>query len=159
VHALYAGSFDPATIGHVDLVRRASRLFDRVTVAIGHHPGKRYWFDREQRRALFAAELTDCDNVDFVHVEGLLVHTAREVGADVLLRGIRGPSDVDLEFRYGLANRDLTGIETLFLLSDPATVFVSSSLIKEIASNGGDVSRYVPPGVLAALEARSNGAS
>lgn len=155
MHALYAGSFDPATRGHVDLIVRAAGLFEQVSVAVGHNPGKRYWFTRQQRRDLLAAELTAHSNVQIIDFDGLLVDTARTIGADVLLRGLRAPSDFDLEFRNGLANRDLTGIETFFLLSDPGLVFVSSSLVKEIHANGGDVSRYVPAGVLEALKQRT----
>ncbi|MCB9667896.1 MAG: pantetheine-phosphate adenylyltransferase [Alphaproteobacteria bacterium] len=151
MHALYAGSFDPPTRGHLDLVRRAAALFDEVTVAIGHNPAKRYLFDRPRRRELFLAELGDVPNVAVVDFDGLLVHAARDIGADVLVRGLRGPSDLDLEQRNGLANRDMTGIETLFLLADPALAFVSSSLVKEIWNGGGDVGRYVTPGVLAAM--------
>ncbi|MBA2319643.1 MAG: hypothetical protein H0V89_00700 [Deltaproteobacteria bacterium] len=93
-------------------------------------------------------------NIRVEPFEGLLVEFARHRGASVLLRGLRALADFELEFRNGLANRDLTGIETMFLLSDPRHIFVSSSLVKEIATNGGDVSRYVPGPVLAAIAAR-----
>lgn len=154
MHVLYAGSFDPPTLGHLDLVRRAAARFQRVTVAIGQNPAKRPLFERPVRRELFLAELADLDNVDVVDFDGLLVDAAADLQVDALLRGLRGPSDLELELRNGLANRDLTGIETLFMLSDPAYVYVSSSLVKEIWGGGGDVARYVSPRVLAALQAR-----
>ena len=151
--AMYAGSFDPVTNGHVDVIARGARLFDRLVVAVGNNPAKRYLFPLDERVALVRASL-DADNVEVVPFEGLLVEFARRRGADVLLRGVRPVGDFELELRNGLANRDLSGVETLFLLTAPEHSFVSSSLVREIASNGGDVSRYVPRAVLAALPAR-----
>lgn len=150
--AIYAGSFDPPTLGHVDVIRRAAALFDEVVVGVGNNPAKKYWFDLDARQAMMRTSAPA--NVRVVAFSGLLIDAARAAGATVILRGLRAPSDFDLEFRNGLANRDLSGIETLFLLTDPANLFVSSSLVKEIAQNGGDVSRYVPAHVLAALAAR-----
>ena len=148
--AIYAGSFDPPTNGHVDLIRRGIGLFDGLVVAVGNNPAKRYLFTLEERAALLSEAIADL-GVEIVPFSGLLVETAKEHGADVILRGVRATGDFDHEFRYGLANRDLTGIETLFLLAEPTQMFVSSSLIKEIASNGGSVERYVPSGVHNAL--------
>ena len=152
--AIYAGSFDPPTIGHIDVIRRGAALFDELVVAVGNNPAKRYWFDLDQRESLLRESLGQVANVRVIRFSGLLVHAAEEQGAQVILRGLRALSDFDLEFRNGLANRDLTGIETMFLLTEPANIFVSSSLVKEIAGNGGDVSRYVPGPVLDALRAR-----
>jgi pantetheine-phosphate adenylyltransferase len=151
--ALYAGSFDPLTNGHVDIIERGADLFDELVVAVGNNPAKQYLFDLETRQAL-VREVIQRDNVSVVAFSGLLVDAAREHGAGVLLRGLRGMGDLDLEHRNGLANRDLSGIETLFLLAEPAQVFVSSSLVKEIVSNGGDVARYVPEAVLGPLLAK-----
>lgn len=152
--AIYAGSFDPPTNGHVDVVRRGAVLFDELVVAVGNNPAKKYWFDLDERTALLQASLADVKNVRVVHFSGLLVHAAADQGAGVILRGVRALSDFDLEFRNGLANRDLADIETLFLLTDPDNMFVSSSLVKEIVQNGGDISRYVPAPVLAAVTER-----
>jgi pantetheine-phosphate adenylyltransferase len=149
--AIYAGSFDPVTNGHVDIIRRGARLFDRLIVAVGNNPTKRYLFDHEERRALIEEAITGCPNVEVVPFRGLLVTKAAEVGADVVLRGLRALSDFDLEFRNGLANRALSGVETFFLLSDPGFIYVSSSLVREIAQVGGDVGDFVPPGVVTAL--------
>lgn len=151
--ALYAGSFDPVTFGHLDVIGRGALLFHELLVAVGNNPAKRYLFPLEQRVALVRAAVTAA-NVRVVAFEGLLVDAARVHGADVLLRGVRAMGDFELELRNGLANRDLSGLETLFLPTGPEWVYVSSSLVREIAGNGGDVSRYVPGAVLEALSAR-----
>ena len=153
-NAIYAGSFDPVTVGHVDLIRRGAHLYDELIVAVGNNPAKRYWFGVDQRVGLIADSVGDLPNVRVVPFTGLLVSAAQELGADVILRGLRALSDFDLEFRNGLANRDLSGIETVFLLTDPKNIFISSSLVKEIAMNGGDVHAYVPPNVVAAIQQR-----
>ena len=153
--AIYPGSFDPFTLGHADLVQRGARLFDEVIVAVGHNPAKPTgWFGVDERLALAAEACQGLENVRFTSFTGLLIRAAEREGATVILRGLRSPSDFEAEFRNGLANRDLAGIETLFLLTDPSNIFVSSSLVKEIAASGGDVSRYVPSAVNAALRAR-----
>ena len=153
--AIYAGSFDPPTLGHADIIRRGAALFDRLVVAVGNNPAKRYRFDRAERTGLVQASCDGFAHVEVVAFDGLLVDTAAAVGAQVILRGLRPLGDFDLEFRNGLANRDLTGIETVFLLASPDQVYVSSSLVKEIASHGGDVSRYVSKDVLDALRRTS----
>jgi pantetheine-phosphate adenylyltransferase len=152
--AIYAGSFDPITNGHLDVIRRGAALYDRLVVAVGMNPAKRYWFGLDQRVSLARAVTADLPQVEIVSFESLLVDAARAHGASVILRGLRALSDFDSEFRYGLANRDLSGLETLFMLTDPEHLFVSSSLVREIATNGGDVARYVPAPVSAAIAAR-----
>ncbi|MFT4627114.1 MAG: pantetheine-phosphate adenylyltransferase [Myxococcota bacterium] len=157
--AFYPGSFDPLTLGHLDLITRGASLFDEIVVGVGHNPAKStYWFDLQQRLALAAKACSELSNVRIAPFTGLLVHAVQAEGATVVLRGLRSAADFDSEFRYGLANRDLTGIETMFLLAAPELSFVSSSIVKEIDGNGGDVSRYVPPVVLAALRSRRVGA-
>ncbi len=152
--AMYAGSFDPPTLGHIDVIRRGAVLFDEVIVAAGNNPTKRYWFDLAERTQLLEEACGDLANVRVVSFAGLLVDACRAHGASVILRGLRALSDFDTEFRNGLANRDLAGYETLFLLTEPRNIFVSSSLVKEIAMNGGDASRYVPPSTAAAIRRR-----
>jgi pantetheine-phosphate adenylyltransferase len=152
--AIYPGSFDPVTLGHVDVIRRGAALYDRLIVAVGLNPAKRYWFPLDKRVELARAVTQDLGNVEIVSFSGLLVDAARQHRAQVILRGLRALADFDHEFRYGLANRDLSGLETLFMLTDPEHVFVSSSLVKEIANNGGDITRYVPAVVASAIAER-----
>lgn len=153
--ALFAGSFDPVTVGHVDLVTRGAGLFDRVVVAVGNNPAKRYRFTLEERVELVRQALADAGvAADVLPFEGLVVDAARRLGADVMLRGLRGVADLELELRNGHANRELSGLETVFLPALPEHVHVSSTLVREIASHGGDVSRYVPRVVLDALRRR-----
>lgn len=153
--AIYPGSFDPVTNGHVDVIRRGARLFDKIVVAVGFNPDKKnYWFDLEQRKRQVHESCAGVGNLEVISFSGLMVHAAQDAGATVILRGMRALSDFDLEFRNGLANRDLSGLETLFLLTDPDNIFLSSSLVKEIAHNGGDIRRYVPEVVLRDIEAR-----
>lgn len=153
--AIYPGSFDPVTNGHVDVIRRGAVLFDEIIVAIGFNPDKRnYFFDIEERTALVHECCGDLPNMKVISFSGLMVQAARTHGATVILRGLRALSDFELEFRNGLANRDLSGLETLFLLTEPKNIFVASSLVKEIAQNGGDVSRYVPGPVNLAIRQR-----
>ena len=149
--AMYAGSFDPPTNGHLDVIGRGARLFETVLVAVGHNPAKRYLFERETRLELLRHCVASLTNVRVVAFDGLLVDACERHQAKVILRGLRSSADFDAEARYGLANRDLKGIETLFVLASPEHSFVSSSLVKEIASNGGDVARYLPPNVHEAL--------
>jgi len=153
--ALFAGSFDPITNGHVDLVARGLRLFDAVVVAVGNNPAKRYLLPLEERVGLARRALLEAGlDVEVSAFEGLLVEAARKHGADVMLRGLRGPADLELELRNASGNRDLSGIDTVFLPSLPQHLYVSSSLVREIASHGGDVSRYVPRVVLERLTGR-----
>jgi len=153
--AVYAGSFDPCTLGHLHVIQRGALLFGRVILAVGTNPGKRYLLPDDERVDVLRRVTADLDNVSVDRFDGLLVDYCRRVGAQVILRGLRASTDFDFEFQIGLANRDMApDIETVFLLTDPAHIFISSSLVKEIASNGGDVSRYVPEPSLVAMQAR-----
>ena len=152
--AIYAGSFDPVTMGHIDIISRGALLFDELVIAIGNNPSKSYMFDLEERKCMVGEACQDIKGLRVVTFTGLLVQASEREGANVILRGLRAFADFELEFRNGLANRDLSGIETVFMLADPPHIFISSSLVKEIASNGGDVSSYVPANVLAAMRQR-----
>jgi pantetheine-phosphate adenylyltransferase len=149
------GSYDPVTNGHVDVVQRAARLFDEVVVAILHNQSKRGTFTIEERIELLEPSLAHLDNVRIASWEGtLVVDVCREVGAEAMVKGLRGGTDFAYELPMANMNKHLSGVETLFLASAPDLQHISSSLIKEVVTYGGDVSGLVPDHVLTALKAR-----
>jgi len=149
--AVYPGSFDPATHGHVDIIRRASAIFDRVVVAVLDNPSKETLFTPQERSELLRASVS----VEVVTFSGLLVDLLDEVGAVTIIRGLRFVSDFEYELQMAMMNQSLKeGIETLFMVANPARTFVSSSLVKEIARLGRDVSQFVPPPVAEALKVK-----
>lgn len=151
--AVYAGSFDPATLGHLDLIERASLLFENLIVAIGVHPTKNPLFTAEERKALIVDVTSHLKNVTVDHFEGLLINYCMEKGASVIVRGLRVATDFESELQIAHANADLgPSVDTIFLPTRTNHGFVSSSLVREIASHGGDVSRYAPQAVCDALE-------
>jgi len=156
VSAMYPGTFDPITLGHEDLVRRASRLFDRVVVAIAAHPGsKAPMFTFGERVELAKVALSDLDNIEVAGYEGLTVDFARKNQLQVIIRGLRAVSDFEYEFQLATMNRHLTSdVETVFLTPTDKFTFISSSLVREVATLGGDVSEFVSPEVQAALLSR-----
>lgn len=150
--AVYAGSFDPITLGHVDVVERGARLFDEVIVAIGHNPAKKRALTLDTRLRVLRESLAHLPNVRIDTFEGLTVDYCRRVDAHTILRGLRSVVDFDFEFPIAQANRDMAPeVDTVFLLTEPTKIFVSSSLIKEIAACGGDAGRYLPAPAWAAL--------
>lgn len=152
VAAMYPGTFDPITLGHEDLVRRAVRLFDRVVVAIAANPGKEPMFSLDERVALAKSVLAGVDRVEVTGYEGLTVEFAREHGLSVIVRGLRAISDFEYEFQLANMNRHLTDeVETAFLTPTETYTYISSSLVREIASLGGDISEFVSPAVKQAL--------
>lgn len=152
---LYPGTFDPITNGHLDLIERATRLFDKVIVAVANSSGKNPLFDIHQRIALVEDSVADLENVTVCGFKGLLVDLAKEKNATVLLRGLRVVSDFEYEFQLANMNRQLAPeIESLFLTPSQQYSFISSTLVREVASLGGDVSRFVPPVVLTELHNR-----
>ena len=154
------GSYDPVTNGHVDVVTRASRLFDEVVVAILHNPAKEGTFSVAERTRLLEASVGHLPNVRIGDwAATLVVDVCREVGAAAMVKGLRGGTDFAYELPMAHMNHHLTGVETLFLASDPTLQHVSSSLIKEVVRYGGDVSGLVPDAVLAALRDRLGGES
>jgi pantetheine-phosphate adenylyltransferase len=151
--AVLAGSFDPITLGHMDVLRRGLALFDEIIVAIGNNPRKKYLFDLDERIAILKSCTEGLPGVRVDSFDGLLVEYCRSVSATAILRGLRAVSDFEFEFQIGLANKNMAPeVETVFLLTSAETIFVSSSLVKEIALNGGDVSGYVPAPVLRSLQ-------
>jgi pantetheine-phosphate adenylyltransferase len=151
--AVYAGSFDPVTMGHVDLIERASALFSDVIVAIGVHPTRSPLFSIEERTALVDEVAKAFPNVRVDSFDGLLIEYCRHIGARVIVRGLRAATDFEYELQIAHANADLhPEVDTIFLPTRTKHGFVSASLVREIASHGGDVSRYAPPSVCAALK-------
>jgi pantetheine-phosphate adenylyltransferase len=143
--AVYPGSFDPVTSGHRDVIERASRLFESVIVAVGRNSGKAPLFDLDERLAMLGDVCHDWPNVRVDSFDGMLVHYARSRDATVLIKGLRAVSDFEYEFQMALANRQQApDIETLFLMTSTEHLYLSSSLVKEIARLGGDVSQLVP---------------
>ena len=151
--AVYAGTFDPMTYGHLDVATRAAHVFDRLTLAVAEDPRKTLMFDVEERVALARECLAKLPNVDVVPFGGLLVDWARQRGIHTLIRGLRAFSDFEYEFQMALTNRKLApDIETLFLMPNEDFSYVSSSMVREIAALGGGVGQFVPPAVAAALK-------
>lgn len=153
--AVYPGSFDPVTYGHLDLIRRGSALFDLLVVAIGVSAEKRPTFSAEERKSMIEAEVKDLPNVKVATFPGLVVDFARRNGLNLILRGLRTVSDFESEFQMALTNRFFAPeLETVFVMPGEKWSFTSSRLIKEIVSVGGDVERFVPPFVATALKSR-----
>jgi pantetheine-phosphate adenylyltransferase len=150
--AIYPGTFDPITNGHSDIIERASRLFDRVVVAVAANPRKSPVFGLAERVKLVGEVLQDFPNVEVLEFDTLLVDFTRECGASVILRGLRAVSDFEYEFQLAGMNRRLApDIETMFLTPAEQFTFISSSLVKEVSDLGGDVKDFVHPVVAAAL--------
>lgn len=153
--AIYAGSFDPPTFGHLDLVERASMLFPHVVVAIGINRARNALFQVEERLALMQQICVPYANVRVESFEGLLVDYGKRIGARVVVRGLRAGTDFEYELQIAHANADLRPeIDTVFLPTRTNYGFISASLVREIASHGGDVSRYAPPVVCEALKSK-----
>ena len=155
--AVYAGSFDPMTLGHLNIAIRGATLVDRLIIAVGENPKKRYLFPLEERIRLIRESVQQSPNIEVASFAGLLVDFCHKNEASIIIRGLRAATDFDFEFQIGLANMDMApDIETVFLLSEPKNIFISSSLVKEIAFHGGDVQQYLPPSTWDALMKKVN---
>ena len=154
--AVVPGSFDPVTLGHLDVIERSARIFDQIHVLVVHNPGKTALLPISQRVSLIQESITEAGIKGDILVTswsvGLLVDYATDVGASVLVKGIRSQVDVAYETPMAIVNRNLAGVETIFMLPDPAHAHVSSSLVRQVASLGGDVAPYVPKAVANYLE-------
>jgi pantetheine-phosphate adenylyltransferase len=154
--AVVPGSFDPPTLGHLDVIRRAASLYDQLHVLVVHNPGKAAMLPIAQRLTLLEQSIAEDDIDGDVIVAswsmGLLVDYATDVGASVLIKGIRSQVDVAYETPMAIVNRNLAGVETIFMLPDPGHAHVSSSLVRQVAALGGDVAPYVPPAVARFLQ-------
>jgi pantetheine-phosphate adenylyltransferase len=138
------GTFDPVTNGHLDIIERASRLFDGLVVAVLENPGKRPLFSVEERLAMLKEATSDLTGVEVISFDGLLVDLARRRGIDVIVKGLRAVSDFEYEFQMAQMNHRLAGVETFFLTTSPQWSYLSSSLLKEVARYGGEVEGLVP---------------
>jgi pantetheine-phosphate adenylyltransferase len=153
--AVYTGTFDPIHLGHLDVIARGSRLFDRLIVGVGINPEKKTFFDIDERVKLIQSVTTEFDNVEVKKFDGLAVRFVREVGARIMVRGLRTLSDMEYEFTMSLMNLNLDPeIETVFLMANEQFSHVSSSLLRQIAQLGGDLTKFLPTPVKAALMER-----
>lgn len=156
ISALYPGTFDPVTNGHQDLIRRAASIFERVVVAIAANPSKTPLFSLDERVELARAVLAEIPNVEVMGYSGLTVRFAEEHGLAVMVRGLRAVSDFEFEFQLATMSRQIAGqVETVFLTPTEQFSFISSSMVREIALLGGDVSRFVHPIVEIALRQKA----
>ena len=155
--AIYPGSFDPPTLGHLSVVRRAAGVMDELEILVVHNPSKSAMFSAEERVALWEQSLLEAGlgGVAVARLEGgLLANHALELGANAIIKGLRTAADLDYELQFANMNRDLSGIETFFFATEPAYSHISSSLVREVAALGGDVSGHVTNTVAQALKAR-----
>ncbi len=142
--AIFPGSFDPITIGHEDIIRRGLDLFDEIIVAVGVNADKRYQFSLEERLAFIRATFNDEPKVQVTTYQGLTVDYCREINADFILRGLRNPADFEFEKAIAHTNRTLTEIETVFLLTASNKDFISSSIVRDVLKNNGNIEAFVP---------------
>ena len=143
--AVFPGSFDPITNGHVDIVQRAVGLFDKIIIAVGQNAQKKYMFSRKERMKYIHMAFEGVDEIEVAQFEGLTVEFCRSVGAQYILRGLRNPADFEFEKAIAQSNRMMNNrLETVFLLTDPEFSAISSSIVRDIFRNGGDVSMFVP---------------
>ena len=155
VTAIYPGSFDPVTMGHLDITTRGSVLFEKVIVAVYSTPSKDLLFSTEERVNLFRESIHDLPNVEVIEFSGLVVRLAREIGAAVILRGLRSGADFEYEYDMAFMNRRLErSVDMVSFMTSQDYMFVSSSLLKEVARLGGDVTGMVPPHVVKAVNAK-----
>ena len=151
VRAIFPGSFDPITNGHVDVIERGIKLFDELIVAVGTSPIKNSLFTPDERVEMIAELAVDMPRVSVESFDGLMVEYAKQKDADVILRGMRSLTDVQYEFKLAMTNRAVAGIETVFIMTTAEYGFTSSTLIREVASLGGDISNMVPENVCVRL--------
>lgn len=142
--AIYAGSFSPPTLGHLDIISRAAGLFDEVVVAVLSQAAKKYLFSPEERLEMLEAITKDYPNVRVISDHGLLVDVMKREGADVIVRGLRNPEDLTFEMQVAEANRQIGGVETLFLSCRPEYSMISSTIVRDCASHGAPIQRMVP---------------
>ena len=154
VRAVFPGAFDPFTLGHLDVVRRGAPLFGELIVAVGENPAKEHFFALDERLEMIRQLVAEFDNVRVDAYHSLTVEYVKKIGADVILRGIRTLSDYHYEFTLALTNRSVAGVETILIMSSEQYAHLSSSLIKEVASLGGDISAFLPELIVQRVKAK-----
>jgi pantetheine-phosphate adenylyltransferase len=153
--AIYPGSFDPITLGHIDIIRRIHPMFSELVVVVANSERKQYWFSLEERVALIRENVKDLPNIKIEQVDGLIVDYAERVKAQVIVRGLRAISDFEYEFAMANINKKLKDtIETMIVFTRPEYSFVASQMVKEVAHHGGDLRGLVPANVIQALQQR-----
>tara|TARA_B100001057_G_scaffold399028_1_gene409818 strand:+ start:6726 stop:7178 length:453 start_codon:yes stop_codon:yes gene_type:complete len=145
--AVFPGSFDPITIGHIDIVNRSMKIFDEIIIAIGDNVNKKYMFSKEKRVELVEQTFSDNDKIKVESYKGLTVDFCKKNNTEFMIRGLRNPADFEFEKSIALTNRGMTGIETVFFLTSPKNSFVSSSIVRELIRNNGDYKLFIPKGI------------
>ena len=145
--AVFPGSFDPITLGHLDIIERSIPLFDKIIIGVGTNSEKKYMFSLKKRMDFIEETFSDSNNISVIQYEGLTIEFCKKIQADFIIRGLRNPADFEFEKAIAHTNRKLSGIETVFLLTAAKTSFISSSIVREIISNQGDYTQLVPSSV------------
>ena len=145
--AVFPGSFDPITIGHLDIVERAIKVFDEIIIAVGDNTDKKYMFPKEKRVEFVKQTFYNYDNVKIESYEGLTVDFCRKNNIEFMIRGLRNPADFEFEKSIALTNREMTDIETIFFLTSPENSFISSSIVRDLIRNNGDYKLFIPKGI------------
>ena len=146
--AVFPGSFDPITIGHLDIVKRGMKIFDKIIIAIGDNTDKKYMFSKEKRVEFVERTFSDYDKVKIESYNGLTVDFCKKNNIEFMIRGLRNPADFEFEKSIALTNREITGIETIFFLTSPENSFISSSIVRDLIRNKGDYKLFIPKGII-----------
>ncbi len=156
VRAIFPGSFDPITNGHIDVIGRGVKLFDELIVAVGQNPTKKELFTLDERVEMIRELVSDLPGVSVASYDSLTVEFAAQIGADVMLRGLRNLTDVQYEFQLAMTNRSVAGVETVFVMTSEEFGFVNSTMVRDVAMLGGDVSKLIPVSVFKRLQSKLN---
>ena len=146
--AVFPGSFDPITVGHLDVVKRGIKIFDEIIIAIGDNTDKKYLFSKEKRVEFVERTFSDYDKVKIESYNGLTVDFCKKNNIEFMIRGLRNPADFEFEKSIALTNREITGIETIFFLTSPENSFISSSIVRDLIRNRGDYKLFIPKGII-----------
>jgi len=145
--AVFPGSFDPITIGHVDIVKRGIKVFDEIIIAVGDNTDKKYMFPKEKRVEFVEQTFNNHDNIKIESYDGLTVDFCKKNNIEFMIRGLRNPADFEFEKSIALTNREMTDIETIFFLTSPENSFISSSIVRDLIRNNGDYKLFIPKGI------------